>query len=169
MADACGLREELECQRPVRDGPGQIRGQARDRVLEGVRPMGEARQESEVWLQPGGEAGRHVLGFAGGGAGGQGSRLPAPSLTAWPAGAGPVRSRIPTHRGDRPAQCGLGQHLPAALQARARLPPAPPRALFHLQRLRGALCLHWSRTGKCSLQRVKPDKVHDIPLNLSFG
>ncbi|XP_052518000.1 protein unc-93 homolog B1 isoform X2 [Budorcas taxicolor] len=80
-----------------------------------------------------------------------GSRLPAPSLPAWPAGAGPVRSRIPTHGGDRPAQCGLGQHLPAALQARARLPPAPPRALFHLQRLRGALCLHWSRTG---LRRV---------------
>lgn len=59
MADACGLREELECQRPVREGPGQIRVELETGSWRG----------SEVWLQPGGEAGRHVLGFAGGGAG----------------------------------------------------------------------------------------------------
>ncbi|XP_064516039.1 protein unc-93 homolog B1 isoform X2 [Pseudopipra pipra] len=58
------------------------------------------------------------------------------------AGAGAVRRRVPAHGGDRHAQHRLGEHLPAALQAHAGLSPAAPPAAVHLQRLRGALCLH---------------------------
>lgn len=48
-----------------------------------------------------------------------GERAHGSGLPGHAAGAGFVRSRLPAHRGDRSAQRGLGQHLPAALQARA--------------------------------------------------
>ncbi|XP_077035881.1 protein unc-93 homolog B1 isoform X3 [Agelaius phoeniceus] len=63
-------------------------------------------------------------------------------------GAGAVRRGVPAHGGDRHAQHRLGQHLPAALQAHAGLSPAAPLPTVHLQRLRGALCLHWIFPGR---------------------
>lgn len=63
-------------------------------------------------------------------------------------GAGAVWRSVPAHGGDRHAQHRLGQHFPAALQAHAGLSPAAPLPVVHLQRFRGALCLHWIFPGR---------------------
>lgn len=89
MADACGLREELECQEPGREGQARSRVELETGSWRGSRcgfNLGRGREARLDLPRGGGWGGAEFKG------GGQGSRLPATSLTAWPAGAGPVRT-----------------------------------------------------------------------------
>ncbi|XP_064516040.1 protein unc-93 homolog B1 isoform X3 [Pseudopipra pipra] len=124
-SDAHGL---LPQQLPVPAQPHAVRSEA----LRDPEPRHAARLQQDSAAEPAPQRQPHR-----GGERVDGRRLPRHA-----GGAGAVRRRVPAHGGDRHAQHRLGEHLPAALQAHAGLSPAAPPAAVHLQRLRGALCLH---------------------------